>query len=423
MLKIRNHIYLPSLIFSFCILEMVFDNFLRFHTVYWFYGYFLFFLIFRASKLKILFYPYLIFIYLGSIFIYIAACIGTKKIYDTNTSELFNIIWWTVFGVLIVTEFNNNVKHIKNFINFASKIVFIGGIISSIWGLSKFILIINNTTYPENYYDSTGAIIPGSSLNSDYNIFSLGLCICILFGNHLRTFINKKVFSLFYIVYVIILSATIFLSGSRRGFFYLIISIFLIFFLKFKGKEFYKGIAGFFKLGIPALLSVFVFLFFFYENIDDIIKNSDADTFPLLRILTIKNELSSENERTIRWKYFFEITNDFSIWEYLKGNGFDYLRKYGSKFEGVAEDNPHNFLLSSFLYGGIIALIFTLLKILFVIIKLFKNESLYIFLIIFLYFLGFGLTSSNSLFSYRLLPIIFTVSLLISVNCEKKQIF
>ncbi len=67
------------------------------------------------------------------------------------------------------------------------------------------------------------------------------------------------------------------------------------------------------------------------------------------------------SERTERWKYAFELWKTEYNWtNKLFGGGFDYLKKIGKKFypEEDRIDYPHNPIISSFLYSGIIGGVF-----------------------------------------------------------------
>ncbi|MCD4714703.1 MAG: hypothetical protein K8R73_15615 [Clostridiales bacterium] len=63
------------------------------------------------------------------------------------------------------------------------------------------------------------------------------------------------------------------------------------------------------------------------------------------------------SERTTRWKYAMELWRTEYLWSNkLFGKGFDYLDKFGKKFYPELDriDYPHNPVISSFLYSGIV---------------------------------------------------------------------
>lgn len=81
--------------------------------------------------------------------------------------------------------------------------------------------------------------------------------------------------------------------------------------------------------------------------------------------LRLKQQLGLENqkilsERVARWKYAMELWTKYPWYNKLLGNGFDYLEKFGRKFypDEKKIDYPHNPMVSSFLYSGIIGGLF-----------------------------------------------------------------
>ena len=92
-------------------------------------------------------------------------------------------------------------------------------------------------------------------------------------------------------------------------------------------------------------------------------KTDYIDTFEKQRLDqelgTIKETVLSK--RITRWKYALELWRSEYHWsKKLFGGGFDYLEKFGKKFypEEDRIDYPHNPIISSFLYSGIIGGVF-----------------------------------------------------------------
>lgn len=72
---------------------------------------------------------------------------------------------------------------------------------------------------------------------------------------------------------------------------------------------------------------------------------------------TTNNSMHLFSDRTQRWKYAWELwTQEYSWYSRIFGKGFDYLKMYGQKFYPNDEriDYPHNPIISSFLYSGIL---------------------------------------------------------------------
>jgi len=93
------------------------------------------------------------------------------------------------------------------------------------------------------------------------------------------------------------------------------------------------------------------------ENID-LLRNIEESRMKQQLEIEKDNFLS---ERTNRWKYTLELWQTEYQWHNkLFGQGFDYLEKFGQKFfpDEKRLDYPHNPIISSFLYSGIIGGLF-----------------------------------------------------------------
>lgn len=110
--------------------------------------------------------------------------------------------------------------------------------------------------------------------------------------------------------------------------------------------------------------------------------------------------------RLDRWRYAWEIWQTrYSTKQKIFGHGFNYLEWYGEKFYGNPKryDFPHNPIISSFLYSGIIG---GAVYILFLIMSLWlywmKRRTLGIFFIMYLCCMFFCMFSGSSHFSFPL---------------------
>lgn len=418
-LIIKNSLKFPAVVLAVCLLEMSAGNFFNFRVVYWFYAYIILFL-FKLRSLRLLINSQGIVYYVIVIVLYLISVIFTGRIYETNKSELFNILWWTIFGSCLAIEFNNSDRsQIDKFFKWVSLLIFLGSVVTATGGIVKFFYMLSNpvSTYPAVFFFDERLII-GSSLNLDYNIYSLGLCLGLISGAYLKNSNKNRFFYIVYFIASLIISSAVFLSGSRRGFVFVVITLIIAYTWRFyktgQSINYHKIISW------TSLLSgaIFLLIFIFYEPISDYMTSGELKSGSVVRLFTLKDELGSENERTIRWDYFYELTHDYSASNFLFGNGFDYLSEYGNKFEGVAEDNPHNFFMATFLYGGFFSIVALLILITLVGIRLVRQENFIVIFFFYLYLILFSLTSSNTLFSYRLFPVICTISLL-TIKSEK----
>lgn len=110
--------------------------------------------------------------------------------------------------------------------------------------------------------------------------------------------------------------------------------------------------------------------------------------------------------RTDRWRYALELWRTrYDTKQKIFGQGFKYLEWYGDKFYGNPKryDFPHNPIISSFLYSGIIG---GVVYIIFLIMSLWlywkKRQQLGIFFIMYLCCMFFSMFSGSSHFSFPL---------------------
>lgn len=416
---------LPPTIFSFCILEQIFDRFFIFQPVKLLQLYFLFFLCFRFKYLPKLFNLNLL-VYILIILLYVIACLKSNTFYIKNKSELFNIFWWSIFSYFISLEFATFKNSSYLFFLKTSKLTFVGSICGCLWGIFKFNNLISSSAYPDEYYNIEGSLIPGSSLNADYNIFSLGICLSLIFSFHLKNLLKSKIFNIIHAFYIILCVITVFLSGSRRGSVFVICTVLMGLFIRFDNRYFYKSASKIFKYVIPTFIGLTLLFIFFFDEIAYFILGFDFEATSLLRVLTVKDELVSENERSIRWKFAGELINDYSLFEIFFGKNFDYISLFGARFDQISEDNPHNFLIATFLYGGILSVTVLLYQMIVSLIAIINKKEYYLFFIVFIYLILFGLTSSNTLFDGKLYSILCVVSLMLpkrsdeSISQDKK---
>ena len=110
--------------------------------------------------------------------------------------------------------------------------------------------------------------------------------------------------------------------------------------------------------------------------------------------------------RTDRWRYALELWQTrYDTKQKIFGQGFKYLKWYGEKFYGNPDrhDFPHNPIISSFLYSGIVG---GVVYIIFLIMSLWlywkKRQQLGIFFIMYLCCMFFCMFSGSSHFSFPL---------------------
>jgi hypothetical protein len=91
------------------------------------------------------------------------------------------------------------------------------------------------------------------------------------------------------------------------------------------------------------------------QEIENDIKQNSL-LFNMLNISLFSDESKLSSPRIKRWLYAWKLFKNYSMKEKVIGNGFKYLEFYNKKFYPNTDkiDYPHNPIISSFLYSGII---------------------------------------------------------------------
>lgn len=418
MKKIYFRTLFPAIIFSMCILELSFGLLINFRVVWWFYlfSFFFFFnsksVLTPSSEVKVN--NSIIALYIFSTLIYIIHHFFSSYIYYTVSSEeAYNILWWTFFGVFLILLMKGKVVDFHLFWSYTYVIVFLCTVIAAIFGLVKYFNILGGNVSQSYFYNND--LIIGSSLSSDYNVYSIGLLIGAVFSFQVRRLYNGRIFNILYWICLSIIYSASFVSGSRRGFLLTIVVLFLGFFYKdiIGGKVGRKIVTFSIVLTIVLLL-----LTTFWDSFVALMEGSGFVDSSITRIFSIKDELSGENNRTIRYIWAFDKFTEAPIHKLFFGSGFDYLSEMSVKFGDSKEDHPHNFILSTLLYGGILALGIMIILLGKILTNTFRNDKM--LFIIFIILIFFSLSSANSLFSFRIFPIMVFLSSLKIIRSQKK---
>jgi hypothetical protein len=130
--------------------------------------------------------------------------------------------------------------------------------------------------------------------------------------------------------------------------------------------------------------------------------------------------------RTDRWRYALELWQTrYDTKQKIFGQGFKYLKWYGEKFYGNPDrhDFPHNPIISSFLYSGIIG---GVVYIIFLIMSLWlywkKRKQLGIFFIMYLCCMFFCMFSGSSHFSFPLFAFLSFLPFVEKVDNAKSEL-
>lgn len=352
---------------------------------------------------------------------------------STVLSSLLNIIWWSGFMFVLNFSIHNNVDFSK-FKEVLFKSCFFLTTLSASFGLFKLYLTTTGTFLPFMRVEMPdGTVLPllGSSLNLDYNVYSVGLFCGAFAGQYCYLHTNKVSLRIIYAVAILIILSSGMLSSSRRG---LIIGALIILGLMiwsfriayWEKKIEYKGSTmnrRLFKLPWILIIVVSLFLFILIRTDFNKITESSAEFTTLFERLETTNSITSkENDtRTNRWAYAVEYFMEQPIYAQLFGDGFTYMEFFGRKFGDADIDHPHNVWISALLYGGIFGFIVTLWFTVFVLHLFYKKRESYSSMFYwYLLFLLLYFSSSNSIFSSRVF-IVLALFPLLNFNFEKKD--
>ena len=146
--------------------------------------------------------------------------------------------------------------------------------------------------------------------------------------------------------------------------------------------------------------------------------------------LRLNRQLESEDQKLLskrveRWKYAMELWKEYPWYNKLLGGGFDYLKKFGQKFypEMNKIDYPHNPIISSFLYSGLIGGLFYIYFLSLSIWYYWKyRKRLLLFLMVFTIFFIFMLISGDNHFGAPIFAMLSLVPYLTKYFVSEKEI-
>jgi len=339
--------------------------------------------------------------------------------YKVVEVDMNRIKWCLVFMAIVYGGLHE--LNFQKFLHLSKKVVVFFMFILSVIGLYKFYLLLHGVHLPLFYFRERYAY--GTVLSSDMNMFSLAMLIGLVMALSLFHRADKLKYRLMYLVPVLSLTATIFFSGSRRGFI-LTMLVFAIVMFKLIRSHMHK-----IRLArwIPFLYSIlFIGTIAFaaaYISDNNVISKLMASmdqkqfSYTISRFTTISpdNIDSTFSSRSDRWTYALQMLHqDTPLLKFLFGSGFDYVGIYRDVFTTTyIEDYPHNPILSALLYSGVAGGLMLSLMLVYTFYNLFKyrkHTGLH-FVLIYCIAFFYIMISGNSIFSYLIF-----VFLMILVN-------
>jgi len=278
------------------------------------------------------------------------------------------------------------------------------------------------------FYFNQGGMIPfildsergyplGTSLRMDYNFYSLPLLLGVLSAFWLLKNDSSSRWCLAALLALPELLFGVLLSGSRRGLIAIAcmvptLTVWLLWSRRQTGNGGgNKGISIKALVAMPFLLAVICILNL--NSLADFVDQvTSANSFSEIvgRWQTFENGTYSDS-RMYYWTAAVQRFARFGPLDYMFGEGFAYVTELDADPE-VSEDYPHNFLLSSMLYGGLLQTTCLIAMILVVIFRLARcSRSSGMFAAWYVLVILFLMTSCNSFFSSEIAIILTIIGL------------
>ncbi len=351
---------------------------------------------------------------------YIIGILFSRNLYNIclkDMTELLVALFFLYF-LFISVHGVHSVQHLKQIFRKITSLIGVFSVLAAVLGLMNLALKLQGIEIVSNSI--------GSSLNMDVNFYALFSFLGIISFLPIlikpikplkRTYIQS-------VLFVLILN--IFFSYSARSLFLLGVTILLLILLQLVNLK--KGISDNIKslsgntrvltyillILICGLFVIFKHTTFIKENITPVYSDYQS-VFSASEKDNYANFLH-EAFKTEKLTYAYEIFRQQSFLQKLFGNGFLYLEKFGERFYNNPGklDYPHNPILSSLLYSGMVGslfvLSFLLISLYYGLIYIRKYPLFSLMLFISLVFIFF---SGNSIFSVPIFLFLFSLSFLI----------
>jgi hypothetical protein len=252
----------------------------------------------------------------------------------------------------------------------------------------------------------------GSSLRSDYNIFTsaIVLSLCSAFWLMPRTR-SRFILHLCHMGWPVLATAAV-LTGSRRAPIFLAIGLLvgMVALIRGRRRRFQEAPGKLEGMSVNRWLMTFYCLCLlsvaFYappvrRALEDLVASTQVNSL-LDRSSTVSSVAQLFDTRLLFWDYSLHEIGNRDMVSLLLGNGFTYVADLGHLI-GELEAYPHNFVFSAMLYGGVLQTLLLLSVIAIAFTRAFHAAPSARFLFFWLLVaVLFSLSSNNSFFSSEL---------------------
>lgn len=299
------------------------------------------------------------------------------------------------------------------------------GAVAGYLGLVKLVLL-NRGIQLDFFFTEEGLYPPGSSLNGDYNYFSLGLLLAA--GSAIWLLRNDRSQTFFLLAHLALpgIATAMVLTSSRRAIVYFLFGVIVTLVsvvLRWRarrqlGAQVHLKSKGRWLIALTYLFTLAVAVANFDSiraQISDFIGGQEVQAVTG-RVRTLGTEESIAG-RTIYWEATERVLERSTPAQLLFGSGFGYVHEMGV-IGGVDEDYPHNFLLSAMLYGGALQVLLAVSLVLVGAVSAWRaGPPMRVVAFWIVAFAFFHLTSSNSIFSSEL----FVITLALAIDASPAE--
>lgn len=240
----------------------------------------------------------------------------------------------------------------------AHRTVLVVATVGAMLGLAKLVYFNQGGIIPSLMDPERGYPL-GSSLRMDYNFYSLPLLLGLFSAFWLMKKDNSSLWRTAALLCLPELVLAVLLSGSRRGLMTVtcavpILSAWVIFSRR-HARLGQRGAGISRKAVLASLCLAAVLCGWKLDSLTQFVNEvTSADSFSdvMSRWRTFEEGTYSDS-RMHYWAIAMERLSRFEPIDYLFGQGFGYVTDLGAD-PSLVEDYPHNFILSSMLYGGLL---------------------------------------------------------------------
>jgi hypothetical protein len=270
-------------------------------------------------------------------------------------------LWALLIGAVSfkVVAITDDMESWRRFWFRLTRMLYALGIAAAVAGLAKLVLA-GKGVYLAPFNDELGRYIPGTSTTTEYNTYAYLLAIAIACGLWMRRCDPDARLRVAAEAGLGVMALALLLTGSRRALLFLLAPILVMLVQRLRGQgmsipERSPGSSGY--SGVIAILLAVAALFAMPGSVSravlGILESSEVEKV-LDRTLTAF-EQDSMQTRLPLFDHAIGTIAAAPIDKLIFGSGFGYLTDFAGRFSSNnLEMYPHNFILSSMLYGGLL---------------------------------------------------------------------